>query len=288
MKSFLHTAAAKAAVFVVLTTPVLGLSLLGSRSATAQVDIVESSPIIRPIGQTPGVTSSNNPEMPEANPLDDLFTQIQTLQRQVQQQTGLIEELSYELKRLKQQRMDDYIDLDRRLSELSQGGVGTARNPVAANSNTDDAVRPNGAATNSSSTSARPAVANNNPASAQDETAVFRAANDLISAREWDKAIVAYQGYLNDFPGGRYESNAHYWLGELYFLKNDFTNARQSFEQVINQFPGSNKVDTSKLKLGRTYFELGDKAKAKTLLEEVASSNNDSSRQAALFIRENF
>ena len=57
---------------------------------------------------------------------------------------------------------------------------------------------------------------------------------------------------------------------------------------MINDFPDSTKVDAAKYKLGRTYFQLGDKAKAKALLEDVASTNNDSSRQAALFLRENF
>lgn len=287
MSTSLCTAAKLAAVFVVLT-----LSFFTVQTVTAQVDIVESNPIIRPIGQSPGVMPADGQVNAPSNPLDGLFQEIQTLQLQVQRQNGLIEEMSYELKRLKQQRMDDYIDLDRRISELSQGGGVSSRAPASsAPSSTPNTSSNRDVATVSNSTSpAAPAASpsRNSNVSSADETAVFRAANDLISAREWDKAITAYQGYLNDFPNGRYESNAHYWLGELYFLKNDLPNARQSFQQVINQFPTSSKVDASKYKLGRTLFQLGDKAQAKTLLEEVASTNNDSSRQAALFLRENF
>ena len=267
-----HTTAAKmAAVFVVLISP-----FFTAATAFAQVEVVESNPIIRPIGQTPGVVPAQPGQTGVVNnPMDQLFEQLQSLQQQVQQQTGLIEELSFEVKRLKQQRMEDYMDLDRRISELSQGGVSQAANQAANTSPANPTVAGNTQAINTQ------------PAS-RDETSVYRAANDLISAREWDKAIAALQSYLQDFPGGRYESNAYYWLGELYFVKDDLPKARDAFQRVIDEFPDSTKIDASKYKLGRTYFQLGDKAKAQSLLEEVASTNNDSSRQAALFLRENF
>jgi tol-pal system protein YbgF len=276
-----HTTAAKtAAVFVVLISP-----LFTSFSALAQVEVVESNPIIRPIGQSPGARPVQGvQETGPNNPLDNLYEQIQILQVQVQEQTGLIEELSFELKRLKQQRMDDYVDLDRRISELTQGGLEPSR--IA------DSPSNRSSTSNSTDISSRaantPTINTANAPASRDETAVYRAANDLISAREWDKAITALQGYLTDFPGGRFESNAYYWLGELYFVKNDLPKARDAFQKVIDLFPDSTKIEASKYKLGRTYFQLGDKAKAQDLLEEVASTNNDSSRQAALFLRENF
>ena len=279
------TAAKLAAVFVVLAA-----TFFASQSVLAQVEVVESNPIIRPLGQRPGVTSPVNGQgAGPTNPLDDLFQQIQALQQQVQLQTGLIEELNFELKRLKQQRMDDYIDLDRRLSELTQSEVnrpGNVRtNPAAGSSVSPSANR---GSRNSTAAADTAGATSASRASASDETAVYRAANDLISAREWDKAIAAMLTYLDDFPAGRYESNAHYWLGELYFVKNDMANARDSFQLVIDQFPTSDKVHASKYKLGRTYFQMGDKATAKRILEEEASTNSDSSRQAATFLRDNF
>ena len=275
-----HTTAAKtAAVFVVLIT-----LFFTPLTTFAQVEVVESNPIIRPIGQSPGVTPAQPGQDALANnPMDQLFAEIQTLRQQVQQQTGLIEELSFEVRRLKQQRMEDYTDLDRRISELGRGGGVTSPNDQDLSSSQPSTLSsPTGTARSSATPPATSAAAS------RDETSVYRAANDLISAREWDKAIAALNAYLQDFPGGRYESNAHYWIGELYLVKDDLPKARAAFEKVIRDYPDSNKVDASKFKLGRIHFQQGDKARAKELLEDVASTNNDSSRQAALFLRENF
>lgn len=279
MKHSQFTAAKKAAVFVVLTTTFFTANTLG------QVDIVESQPIIRPTGQLPGVAPAG--QAGASNALDELFQQIQSLQLLVQEQTGLIEELSYEVSRLKQQRLDDYVDLDRRISELSQGGVVTTAPPANSPTGNVASANPPRTATAIPSSSA-PSTSPANAPSLRDETAAYRAASDLIDKKQWDQAIAALQNYLASFPNGRYESNAHYWLGELFFVKGDLANARDSFELVMAQFPNSNKFHASQYKLGRTYFRLGDTAKAKNLLEELAASNSDSSRQAAVFLRENF
>ena len=282
------TAATKAAVFVFLTTLLFVFS-----PAQAQVPVVESNPIIRPTGQTPGVTpgiATGQQGGVVNNPMDQLFVEIQTLRQQVQEQTGLIEQLTYEIKRLKQQRMDDYVDLDRRISELSAGGVavGGSANSGAANSNVAPPPRNQASAlTLPGNTVDEPGTNTNLPAS-RDEASVYPAAFDLISAKQWDNAISSLQAYLNDFPGGRYESNAYYWIGELHLVKDEPEKARDAFQRVIENYPNSTKIFASKYKLGTTFFQLGDNVKAKVLLEEVASTNNDSSRQAALFLRENF
>ncbi len=106
--SRLFTASLWAAVFFVFAPSVF-----------AQVQVVES-PAIRGPGQQVQQTQA-----PTTNPdqLVEIFYQMQQLQQQVQVLTGMVEEANYELKRLKQQQLDDYVDLDRRVSELSQGGV---------------------------------------------------------------------------------------------------------------------------------------------------------------------
>lgn len=273
MKHSLTTAAVKAAVFVFLISALLPVTF-------AQVEVVESNPIIRPLGQTPTV-NSNTPGNPTSNPLDDLFQQIQTLQLQVQQQTGLIEELNYEIQRLKQQRLDDYVDLDRRISELQGTSPASTPRTTPPPSN-PGATRGQPPANPSPTNSASGAVDN------RDETAAYRAATPLINDQKWDEAIATLQGYLNDFPNGRYESDAHFWIGELYFVKGNLESARNAYQVVLNRFPNSNRFHASQYKLARTLFRLGEKERSKTLLEELAATNSDSSRQAAVFLRENF
>ena len=45
----------------------------------------------------------------------DSYYQSQMLQDEVRELRGMVEELSYELQRVKQRQMDDYLDIDRRL-----------------------------------------------------------------------------------------------------------------------------------------------------------------------------
>lgn len=70
------------------------------------------------------VTTTNEPKS-KINVQDALEANVklgmQLLQQEVLQLRGMVEEQAHELKRLKQQRLDDYLDLDRRLSKVGQG-----------------------------------------------------------------------------------------------------------------------------------------------------------------------
>src|SRR5690554_5229874 len=54
--------------------------------------------------------------------LVDLFLQLQALQTEVQSLRGIVEEQGYQIRRMEQEQRDRYLDLDRRLSALGNGG----------------------------------------------------------------------------------------------------------------------------------------------------------------------
>ena len=68
------------------------------------------------------------------------------------------------------------------------------------------------------------------------EASAYRAAYALVQGRQFDEAIPAFQQFLQRFPGGLYAANAHYWLGELYLVKEppDLEAARQSFVLLLS------------------------------------------------------
>src|SRR5690606_11660280 len=80
----------------------------------AQVQIIES----QPIGGRPSSPQALSPA-PDAAGQAEIFFQLQTLQQEVLELRGIVEQQSHELRQLKQQRMDDYLDLDRRLSQVA-------------------------------------------------------------------------------------------------------------------------------------------------------------------------
>ena len=67
-----------------------------------------------------------------------------------------------------------------------------------------------------------PSVAANSLASGVEqpgEAIAYDAAYALVQERQFDKAIPAFQQFLQRFPDGLYAANAHYWLGEMYSWK---------------------------------------------------------------------
>lgn len=228
----------------------------------AQVRVVESAPQ----GFGSGVSDLN------ASAESDVYSQIRALQEEIAILRGLVEEQQYQLKQLKQLQLDNYMDLDRRIS-----GGATA---PAVQSNSDPVKRP---ATAKSKT--EPSVTIADSASEAD---VYKAAYDLLNQKDFDGAVAAFKEHLNRFPTGNFASNSHYWLGKVAMLKKDYPQAKTWFSDLITNFPSAAKVPDAQLDLGKVYFLMGDKAKAKSLLSEVASGNSDAARLAQRFLTDNF
>lgn len=269
MKHPFITAAGSAAVFLLFS------SSFANAMQLAQVEVIESSPTIRAIGQPRNSNASRSVEPAQSTAVDssiqgELYSQLQVLQEEVQMLRGLVEEQSYQLQQLKQQRIDDYTDLDRRLSQLMQSGAG-GRSPASSSAT--------GAGQSAASSSQRTAG----------EFESYSAAVDLATRQqEFDKAILALKEHLNNYPDGRYAGNAHYWLGQIYFVQGNLDEAKESFDRVIRNYPDHNKAAESRYKLGQVYFRQGDRARARSLLQEVASGNSESAPLARNFLQQNF
>ncbi len=205
-----------------------------------------------------------------ANNVAELHYQLQVLQQEVQQLRGMLEEQGNELRKLKQQRLDDYVELDRRLSSR-------------ANSPAPPPVSSPRAPDNTRSTTRAPRTSSPN------ELQEYRSAIDLVlKQRNYDRAVVELNDYLQKFPRGQYAPNAQYWLGEIYLVKKELDLSRQWFSRLLSEFSSHAKVPGAKYKLGTVYDQLGDKAAARVLLQEVAESRSDASELARKYLAENF
>jgi tol-pal system protein YbgF len=219
-------------------------------------------------GGAPGV-----PGTPGADSTGVLFNQVQQLQQEVMRLNGVVEQLSYELGQLKEQSLERYMDIDRRLAG------GSAAAPAAATPAAGAAATVAGAR------------AGAEVAEQPGEGEAYRAAYALVRGQEFDAAVTAFRGFLERFPDGRYAPNAHYWLGELFLVIDppDPEAARQSFMLLLNQYPDNAKVPDALYKLGRVQFIKGNSARAREYLNRVMREYPDSSaaRLASDFIDEN-
>lgn len=228
-----------------------------SAQVLAQVTVVESRP-------TAQAATISGPVTPDANQQADLFYRLQALQQEILELRGLVEEQSFELNRLKQQRHDDYMDLDRRVAALSGGGGG-------------------------GSFSSTPVVtADKGTKSGAGEEAAYKSAYGQLRQRDLLGAAKGFLAYLDQYPKGQFAANSQYWLGEIYLAESKLEQSKTWFERVLKDFPSDRKAPDAKYKLGTVLFQLGDKAKAKTLLQAVANSNADASRLAKDFLAQNY
>ncbi|MFI2812368.1 MULTISPECIES: YbgF trimerization domain-containing protein [Microbulbifer] len=209
----------------------------------------------------------------QGNPQADAYYQMQVLQQEVSELRGAVEELRHEVKRLKQQRTEDYMDLDRRIARLS--GAAPAEQPPAAG---DDAK--------SGGDASRPADTGS-PAASDDERERYQSSFGLAREGKFDAASVEFEKLLEDYPNGKYAPNANYWLGEIALVQGNLEKAREWFTALLDGYPESNKVWDGRYKLGTVYHQLGDDQQARELLEQVAASDARAAKLAKKYLQEN-
>ena len=233
-----------------------------------------------PTGVAPAPTGSAAPAnvsggQMAGSELGNLFLQIQQLQQEVMRLNGKVEEQAHELRNLKEQSLERYVDLDKRISG------GAVAIPVVPASNTAAAV-------------AKPVTGTSNVAEQAGEGEAYRSAYALVRTQKFSDATVAFKQFLRDYPAGKYAPNAHYWLGELYLVMQpaDLESSRQAFTLLLSQYPDNSKAPDAMYKLGKVYFMKGNREKAREYLDRVISQYGSTSSAAVKlskdFIAENY
>lgn len=246
-----------------LAVTVLALSL--PFSALAAVPIVDdNASSYPPAGYgTSGAYAGAGASTP-ASAQGQLFMQLQQMQDQISRQQGIIEELQNDVARLKQEGLERYQDLDRRI------GAGTAAAAPSDNSSASGAAAA-GASGADTGSGAKPPAASNEPGDPAKEKLYYDAAFDLIKQKDFDKASQAFAAFLRKYPNSQYAGNAQYWLGEVNLAKGDLQGASQAFAKVGQLYPKHSKVPDSMYKLADVERRLGHTDKVKGILQQVVN-----------------
>ncbi|HHL31081.1 MAG TPA: tol-pal system protein YbgF, partial [Oceanospirillales bacterium] len=207
----------------------------------------------------------------------DIVIQNQTLQQQIAELKGVIEEQNHQIQSLKEKQKLLYIDVDSRLSDLEAKNSPSNPNPQS----TGDATPATQPATvevaeNYGETSTATAALNDEPvlSSAQDDYDIafahLRGGRFLESAR-------AFEDFIQKYPQNELTDNAYYWLGESYYVKRQYPQALSAFQSLTEKFPDSAKAADSWLKIGYSYYEMDDFVKADENLKKVINNNPNTS-----------
>jgi tol-pal system protein YbgF len=199
-----------------------------------------------------------------------LLQKIQGLQQDIQELRGQLEMQTHDLKRLQDQQLSFYKDLDARISQSPHSQVmntastpsTTAATPLSSSNATTIVTPPH-------------PVINSNKSNPANEQISYLAAYELVKNKHFDEALSAMQAFVIQYPHGGYTANAQYWLGELCLVKNDYAKAIEHFNHVLHEFPSSSKSAASLLKIGYAQAALGQTPEARLTLQTVIKNYPD-------------
>jgi tol-pal system protein YbgF len=95
------------------------------------------------------------------------------------------------------------------------------------------------------------------------------AAFNQLNKKQYEKAISGFQAFIKAYPSNAYTVNAHYWLGEIYYLKDKPELASKEFQAIVANYPENPKVADAMLKLALIAMDAGNYTKARQHLGKV-------------------
>lgn len=235
---------------------VMGVCLVG----IAQAEPRPLPPIINNSSYASGGAYSSR--APSNQPMLEMLGRVESLQTEIQQLRGLLEQQSNEINNLKKRQQNIYTDMNARLQYLETGrkvseNVAEQENlaiPVAQRAKAIPPVK---------------VVKKPRPKSKASEKADFDKAFASVKNSHYHEAIKLFQQFLEDYPGGEYSDNATFWLGSVYKVVNNMPEAKKSFQAVFTQFPKSEKAALAMLKLGDIYLAENNRSKAEQLYHQI-------------------
>ncbi|MCC7272412.1 MAG: tol-pal system protein YbgF [Alphaproteobacteria bacterium] len=84
----------------------------------------------------------------------------------------------------------------------------------------------------------------------------------LLARADYDGAERALKAFLRQYPNDGLAGNAQYWLGETYYVRQDYQNAAIAFGEGFQRYPRSSKAPDNLLKLGMSLAQINKKPEA--------------------------
>lgn len=183
----------------------------------------------------------------------ELLNKSTQMQDEIRQLRASIEQLQNELEQARQRNREQYIDLESRVNTLEQSPESSK--PLSVVTPVKPAIKPS--------------IKAGAPASVAESEAYQAAHNSLIKQGDAVAASRQFQDFLQTFPESKLVPNAWYWLGESYYIIQNYALALKSFDILTQQFPDSSKAPDALLKIAYCHIELKETDKGKKELEQL-------------------
>lgn len=194
----------------------------------------------------------------------ELLNRMTQMQAEMKALRDQVETLQNENTQLKERNRVQYIDLDTRLNKFETSGASASVNPpvalakpVVAKPMPKPFITPN------------PNTGNAMAVDPANEEAAYGVAFEALKQKNYVESARLFKSFIDNYPQAQLAPNAWYWLGESYYVTQNYEIALQSFEGLLSQFPDSAKVPDGLLKLGYCQLQIGQKDRARNTFNDV-------------------
>ncbi len=91
---------------------------------------------------------------------------------------------------------------------------------------------------------------------------IYQRAYNMLSKGEYEAAETAFTSFIKDYPENKLSSNAYYWLGETFYVRKNYQLAAYNFAAGYKKFPQGSKAPDQLLKLGISLYSLEKKSES--------------------------
>lgn len=252
-------------------------------------------------GEQPPVSAPNSEDVsPQERASYEV--RLQQLETEMRNLTGLYEQQNYKLRQIETRLEQATAEFDQRVSALD-GQTNTAntnRTPPISNTagrplykysrtepstaaNTNSPEPPDIPGVSRLGTITRPADSKaaapidtdepETPSQPIDKNAdpsdIYQDAFVKLRDKNYDDAEKLFKSFIDNFPDHSLTPNARYWLGETYYVRNNYERAARLFAQAYQLDPEGSKAPDNLLKLALSLAGTGNKSDACLTLEQI-------------------
>lgn len=250
---------------------VLGMTILGAALAPALAFAQEETEIgklkerMMALEQKIYSNSGSTTVSPSSNNrmMADFEARLYNLEEESQKVYGAVEELGHSVDEFAKKMDLIAKDFDLRLTDLETAVDTFKKNGVAPVVPNTESKSESKKDTSKATTSVKSADVSDIPADISAEDMYSKAYHFLV-ATKYDDAEKWMKEFIKRHPSDELADNAHYWLGEIYLVKEMPEQAVISFSTGFSKFPTGAKAPSNLLKMGSAFKQMGKVDHAKS------------------------
>lgn len=228
----------------------------------------------------------------------ELSLRMNAIEDQMRRMNGDVERLSFEIRQLTERFGKFSEDIEFRLKDMKQNsGSPAARQdgppsqergsgPVQLGPRSDNNLNGPGSLSPASGGAAGPRILGQIPADGSGDGAkiaslggevnagapqkgLYESSYDKLHRKDYAGAERGFKTFIQQNPKSDLVSNAHYWLGETYYARQQYKDAARFFLNGYKKYPKGRKAPDNLFKLGMSLKKLGQKDQACAALSEA-------------------